>query len=101
MANQPPNHSQFNFVIPVKRYRHVVRPNNGINDHCFIKANKASMMQMIQKIMVDTFNVVFDSSLLADADLISPTFIAAIFLPRVVTRLESGSHPDPPYRLWT
>jgi len=86
-------------VIPVNKYRQVVRPNNGINDHCFTNANRASMIQMIQKIIVETFNVVLDPSLAADSDLISPTLIAESFLPRAFVRFESGSSPISPLKI--
>jgi hypothetical protein len=51
------NHFQLLADIPVKRYRHVVNPINGISEKFFRNARVAKTRAMIQKIKVEILNV--------------------------------------------
>src|SRR5574343_43330 len=48
-ANQPKNHAQLFFVIPVSKYIQVVRPSKGISEKRRKKVNTAMIKQNIQK----------------------------------------------------
>src|SRR5450432_594381 len=77
-TSQLENQAQFFAVMPVSRYKHVTRPNKGINEYFFTNANMLIIIQTIQKTMVDTLIVFLAMAASSSAFLINPGFLVSI-----------------------
>jgi hypothetical protein len=55
--SQPKNQAQLLFVIPVRRYKHVVTPIRGINEYFLSMVKTLKRIQIVQKMMIEIFGV--------------------------------------------